>query len=169
MEFELHPAISLKPGTFNILIAPEKLFADALNNHLHLQRYGILYIGGNYSRILSRLHRKFTELEVRRAFTAFQLLTILDEASHTLVFIEHDRALYEDVEDLLEYLSHAMKEAAKETIVLLYSPESDPFLEQMADMADRVFYFDNFGIDEGRSARSRSRARPESQTTLEVF
>ncbi len=41
---------------------------DALNSQLNLQRYKILYICGNYSRILSRLDRNFTELKIRRAF-----------------------------------------------------------------------------------------------------
>jgi hypothetical protein len=41
----------------------------ALNSHPELQRYRILFISGNYSRILSRLNRNITELDVRRAFT----------------------------------------------------------------------------------------------------
>jgi len=42
------------------------MLAGALNSHLELQRYKILFISGNYSRILSRLNRNFTQLEVRR-------------------------------------------------------------------------------------------------------
>ncbi|MCJ7444656.1 MAG: hypothetical protein MUO26_09030 [Methanotrichaceae archaeon] len=33
-----------------------------------------------YSGILSWLHRRFTELEISRGFTTFQLTTILEEA-----------------------------------------------------------------------------------------
>jgi len=36
------------------------------------------------------LDRKFQDLDIRRAFTVFQLMTILEEASHTLIIIEHD-------------------------------------------------------------------------------
>jgi len=54
MEIELHPAVSLLP--------------EAINSHPELQRYKILFISGNYSRILSRLERNITELDVRRAF-----------------------------------------------------------------------------------------------------
>jgi len=36
----------------------------------------------------------------------------------------------------------AMKDAAKEAVVLLYSPETDMFLEDLPRNADRVFYFD---------------------------
>jgi PHP family Zn ribbon phosphoesterase len=43
-----------------------ELLAGALNSHLELQRYKILFISGNYSHILNRLNRNFTQLEVRR-------------------------------------------------------------------------------------------------------
>jgi hypothetical protein len=56
MEIELHPAVSLLPETFNVLVAPVEMLVDVdvLNSHLELQRYKILYICGNCSRILSR-------------------------------------------------------------------------------------------------------------------
>jgi len=57
MEIELHPAVSLLEETFNVLIAPVDMLVETLNSHLNLQRYKILYICGNYSRILSRLER----------------------------------------------------------------------------------------------------------------
>ena len=79
MEIELNPAVSLLPDTFNVLIATAEMLVDALNNHPNLQRYKILFISGNYSRIPSRLNRNITELDVRRAFTSFQLMTILEE------------------------------------------------------------------------------------------
>jgi DNA polymerase I len=75
MEIELHPAVSLLSETFNVLVAPVDMLVDALNSHLELQRYKILFICGNYSRILSRLDRNFTEMEVRRAFTCWRKTT----------------------------------------------------------------------------------------------
>ena len=44
MEIELHPAVSLLPETFNVLVAPVELLVEALNSHLNLQRYKVLYI-----------------------------------------------------------------------------------------------------------------------------
>jgi DNA polymerase I len=73
VEIELHPTVSLLPETFSVLVAPMEMLADALNSHLELQRYKILFICGNYSSILSRRECNFTDLEVRRAFTDFQL------------------------------------------------------------------------------------------------
>jgi len=68
MDIELLPTVSLLPETFSILVAPVELLAGAINSHPELQRYKILFISGNYSRILSRLDRNITELDVRRAF-----------------------------------------------------------------------------------------------------
>ena len=82
--------------TFSLLISLVELLAVAQSSHLELQRYKLLFICGNYSRILSRLNRNITELDVRRAFTVFQLMTILEENHHSFLIVEHDPLLYED-------------------------------------------------------------------------
>jgi hypothetical protein len=92
------------PRSFNALVAPNEMFAKTLNRNLNLQRFKVLYICGNYSSILSRLDRRFQDREIRRAFTVFQLMTILEEARHSLVIIEHP-LLYEDAQGMVEYLS----------------------------------------------------------------
>jgi hypothetical protein len=172
MDFELHPAITLGNRAFHVLVAPVQMLIEALNGHLDLQRFQILYVCGNYSRILSGLDRRFTDLEVRRAFTVFQLMTVLEDNRHTLMILEHDPLLYEDTEEMVEYVSRAMREAAKSCIVLLYSPASDPFLEKMMIYADRVFCFAEGPRTAARpSAKSSRKAQTSStgQTTLEVF
>ena len=47
MDLELLPIVSLLPETFSVLIAPLELLTGALNSHLDLQRYKILYVCGN--------------------------------------------------------------------------------------------------------------------------
>jgi hypothetical protein len=42
---------------------------------------------------------------------------------------------------MVEYVFRALSDAAKKSAVLLYSPRSDPILEDMARKADR-WYFD---------------------------
>ena len=121
MEIELHPAVSLLPETFNVLVAPVELMAEAINSHPELQRYKILFISGNYSRILSRLDRNITELDVRRAFTSFQLMTILEENHHSFLIVEHDPLLYEDSQEMVGYLAQALKQTSREATVLLYA------------------------------------------------
>ena len=168
MDFELHPAVSLVSGTFNVLIAPGQMLVEALNGHQSLQRFKVLYVCGNYSRILSSLDHRFTALEIRRAFTVFQLMTILEENRHTLMILEHDPLLYEDAGEMVEYIAKAMKEAANGSIVLLYSPASDPFLEEIMKNADRIFCF-----SEGPRASARPSAKncrkAQAQATLEAF
>jgi hypothetical protein len=107
-----------------------------------LQRYKVLFVTGNYSGILSRLHRRFTELEIRCGFTTFQLMIILEEACHSLIIVEHDPILFEDSAEMIKYIQQALKQAVHEATVLLYSPGIDPFLEDLAKGADRVFYFE---------------------------
>ena len=169
MDFDLLPSVSLRPRSFNALAAPGEMFTKALNSNLNLQRFKVLYICGNHSSILSKLDRKFVDLEIRRAFTVFQLMTILEEARHSLILVAHDPLLYENAQEMTEYISRGMSDAAKEATVLLYSPGTDTFLEELTKNADRVFYF-----DEGPRATTKliSKAYPraqKSQRTLEAW
>jgi hypothetical protein len=169
MELELHPAVSLLEETFNVLIAPVEMLVGALNSNLNLQRYKILYICGNYSCILSRLDRKFTELEVRRAFTSFQLMTILEENHHSFLIVEHDPMLYEDAEEMVEYVAQALKRTSREATLLLYSPTLDPHLQEMTGLADRVFCFYE---GDRTPSKGRTKADPKmqgAQKTLEAY
>jgi hypothetical protein len=52
-------------------------------------------------------------------------MTVLEEARHSIMIVEHDLMLYEDATEMVEYVSHALSDAAKEAAVQLYSPESD--------------------------------------------
>jgi hypothetical protein len=77
--------------------------------------------------------------------------------------------LHEDAAEMVEYVSRALSDAAKEAAVLLYSNGSDPFPENLSRNAERVWYF-----DEGPRASPRlvAKAFPKaekSQTTLEAF
>ena len=169
MEIELHPAVSLVEETFNVLVAPVEMLVDALNSHLNLQRYKVLFVGGNYSRILSKLDRNFTELDVRRAFTSFQLITILDENHHSFLIVEHDPMLYEDAEHMVEYVAQHMRQTSSEATVLLYAPALDPHLQKMTGLADRVFCF--YEMPKA-TAKGRAKADPKmlrSQATLEAY
>ena len=72
---------------------------------------------------------------------------------------------------MAEYVSQAMRAAAKECMVLLYSPASDPSLEVMTGYADRVFYFGR-GPDPAPRPSAKSCRRAQSQcgqSTLEAF
>jgi hypothetical protein len=168
MDFELHPTITLRPHTFNALVAPRELFIEMLNCNLDPYKFSTLYISGNYSAILTHLSRRFGDLNISRAFTVFQLMTILEEAYQSLIFIEHDPLIYEDAREMTWYLSKAMRETAHEASVLLYAPGIDPFFEDLVQDADRVFYFH----EEPREAprlQAKMYSKMKNQTTLGAF
>jgi hypothetical protein len=175
MEFDLHPAITLQTGTFNAVIAPEEAILAGINDNRVLQRFLFLYVSGNYSRLLTGINRRSVNIEVRRAFTAFQLLQILRELYHTILFVEHDPSLYDGAEELADQVGHALKEAGERALVVLYAPRPDPSVEKMTRFATRVFYLaPGAGPGAGRGIPHRSRIRypggpPREQTTLEGY
>jgi hypothetical protein len=110
--------------------------AKTLNRNLHLQRFKVLYICRNYSSVLSRLDHRFQGLEIRRAFTVFQLMTILEEARHSLIIIEHDALLYEDAQGVLSTSPKVSAMLPKRLQSCFYSPLTDTFLEDLTRNAN---------------------------------
>jgi len=170
MEVELHPSVVLQSGTWNLLIASEEVTIPSLNTFFSTMGHFLtLYICGNYSRVLSRIHRLHTHLDIRRSFTAFQLLRILEEAHHTFIFLEYDATLFDEDDHLLENLPSAMRDASQQAAVLIYAPAQDRFLQELSRSADRVFYLTPFFPVQRARDFSRSRETRLGQTTLEVF
>jgi DNA polymerase I len=141
MEFDLCPAVTLQTGAFSAVLAPAETVTAAVNAKKELQRYMFLYVCGNYSRVLTGIGRTAGTFEVRRAFTAHQFLTILREAYHTIVFVEHDPTLFEGAEAgmLLVEVTRAFRAAAQDATVILYAPVADRTFHTLAKGVDRVF------------------------------
>lgn len=172
MELELHPSVTMHTGTFNALVAPPELVLPALNGNPEVRRFLFLYVCGNYSGLLSGINRRLMQIEVRRAFTAHQLVTILREAHHTIVFVEHDASLYEDAEELTEPVAGALSEAAESALVILYAPKGGGSFDAIARKADRVFFVNPLppaGPGRVRRPVPRPRRIARNQTTLEGF
>jgi DNA polymerase I len=138
MRIMLHKGLTLQQGTFTAIIAPEPVILSALNDNLDLGRFLFLFVCGNYSSILARINRTSSNFEIRRPFTADQLLTALKEASHTVIFIEHDSTFFDGAERLLTPVSAALRDAGREALVILYSPVMDQSFAVLARHADRV-------------------------------
>jgi hypothetical protein len=138
MLIKLRKGLTLHQGTFTAVIAPEQVILSALNDNPDLGRFLFLFLCGNYSRLLSRISRTSSNFEIRRPFTADQLLTALKEASHTVIFIEHDPTLFDDAERLLAPVAASLREAGREALVILYSPAMDQPFAALAGHADRV-------------------------------
>ena len=134
----LRKGITLQQGTFTAVIAPEPVILSALNDNPDLGRFLFLFLCGNYSRILSRINRTSSNFEIRRPFTADQLLTALKEAGHTVIFIEHDPTLFDGADRLLAPVAAALRDAGREALVILYSPAMDRSFAALARQADRL-------------------------------
>ena len=171
----LRKGLTLQQGTFTAIIAPEPVILSALNDNPDLGRFLFLFLCGNYSRILSRINRTSSNFEIRRPFTADQLLTALKEASHTIIFIEHDPTLFDGADRLLAPVAAALRDAGHEALVILYSPAMDRSFAALARQADRLIEI--MHADEpaysGQYQSSRSHRQGSSpapaQKTLGVF
>jgi DNA polymerase I len=166
--------MTLHPCTFNAVIAPEKVMISALNNNIDLQRFLFLYVSGNYSRLLSSINRSSKNFEIRRAFTAHQLFTILKEVSHTVLLIEHDPTLFDGAEEMMPQIAGMLKDISRESLVILYTPSIDRPFSVLMRQASHIIEFalaDDFvGTPQYRSPRSHrtSENPPYAQRTLEV-
>jgi hypothetical protein len=174
MLIELRKGMTLHPGTFNAVIAPEKVMVSALNSNSDLQRFLFLYVSGNYSRLLSSISRSSKNFEVRRAFTSHQLFTILKEVSHTVVLVEHDPTLFEGAENMLPQIAGMLKDVGRESLVILYAPSTDHSFSLLMRQADHLIEIapaDNTArTPRYRSSRSPHKGGilPGAQRTLEV-
>lgn len=88
---------------------------------------------------------------------------------NTIVIVEHDLLPYEDAQEMIGYVSQAMRETANEATVLLYAQGADPYLEEFIINADRVFYFDEGTRADARIAAKVIPKTQKSQRTLEAF
>lgn len=174
MQIELRKGMNLYPGTYNAVIAPERVMVSAINSNVELQRFLFLYISGNYSRILSGVNRTSKNFDVQRAFTAHQLFSMLKEAGHTVILIEHDPSLFEGAEKMLVPVAGALKDAGRESLVILYAPVIDRVFSSLMQRADRIIEIasaDELSVREPvRNIRRQRNGGPlmKGQRTLEV-
>ena len=82
---------------------------------------------------------------------------------------EHDPLLYEDAAGMIDLATQAISDASKEAAVLLYSPGTDTFLEDLTRNADRVFYFDKGPRAEPKLVSKAYPKAQKSQTSLEAW
>jgi hypothetical protein len=171
MLIELRKGMTLCPGTFNAVIAPENVMASALTASADLQRF--LYMSGRNPRLLSGIKRSAGNAEVRRAYTARQLFALLQEVRHTVVFLEHDPAVFDGAEEMIPRVGDILRDIGCESLVVLYAPSVDRSFSLLMRHADR--FIEITAADPGgtmlyrcyHSLRSRENA-PYSQQVLEV-
>jgi hypothetical protein len=171
----LRKGISLRQGSFTAVVAPERIIIQAISGNPDLERFLFLFVCGNYSRLISHIGRSSSNFEVRRPFTADQLLTVVRDASHTVIFIEHDATLFESAERLIIPIGSALKDAGHEALVVLYSPAMDKSFAALSRQADRLIEILNTGEPAYRQQPEYFRpdrktiGRPAAQKTLEMI
>jgi DNA polymerase I len=174
MLIEIRKGMTLHPCTLNAIIAPEEVMVSALNNNMDLQRFLFLYVSGNYSQLLSSINRSSKNFEVRRAFTAHQLFTILKEVSHTVLLLEHDPTLFDGAENMIPQIAGMLKDIGRQSLVIVYTPSVDRSFSMLMRQADHIIEFapaeDFIGTPLYRSPRSHRNCEtlPYAQRTLEV-
>jgi DNA polymerase I len=141
MEIDFVPGLPFTQGRLNVFIAPADMFAAFFNETLNFQRFMTLFVCGNYSLLANRIDRSMSNFDVRRAFTSYQLLTILQENYHTIVILEHDSALYEGDREMRIFLAKALEELSLTSIVILFAPKMDAALSQVLKEVKQLFFY----------------------------
>ena len=166
MSVSIAPGITLSEGTFSIFIAPGDHLHRALATILRRQRDETLYLCGNYPVLLTRLQEFASFFEVRRALTAYQVLTILDEAHHSFLIFEHDPTLFDDMTDLPCIIGQKCREYAATTgTVLLVASQPDRSLNFLEPSAHRVAFYQGETVPRMKPPKKKD----TRQKTLEGF
>ena len=90
------------------------------------------------------------------------------------MLVEHDPTLFEGAEMMMPQIAGMLKEAGRESLVILYSPATDRTFSVLMRQADRIIEIaaadDSAGTTLYRSSRTSRHAGvpPRSQRTLEV-
>ena len=138
----LHPDFSGTPGTFSIIVAPSGFILEALSTLLNRSRNRIIYVCGNYPEILPKIAGEHKKLQVRRALTAYQILSILDDTTESLILFEHDRTLYDEASDLIPTIGEMFSYKAGEgKTVILFATRFDKWLFKIDPYGNRVVYY----------------------------
>lgn len=139
MPIMIHPRFTFSPGSFLLFIASADAICEALSMLLGKTRGRILYLCGNYPVILPLISPVSGSLQVRRALTAYQILSILAESDEQFILFEHDRSLYDDNADLLPTIGEACRQKQSEHVsVILFARSPDKWLDRLEPYAGRV-------------------------------
>lgn len=141
MVLSIHPLFSFSSGTFTLFIASAGTIHKALHALLSRHRGRLLYLCGNYPVILPGLVTDQSNLQIRRALTAYQILSILEEADESLILFEHDRTLYDDNEHLLPPIGESCRQkAAGNGGLILFATHQDRWLIRIEPYVDRMAF-----------------------------
>jgi len=126
---------------FAIVLAPRAILSVAVTGCLRLHSDRVLYVSGNYPPVLTGLDRDDRTFQVRRALTAYQLLSILDDAwAEEMIIIEHDAGLFDDAPDTADRIGRACNDRAHTGTVILIASRPDEHIRQMMPWAPAIVH-----------------------------
>jgi hypothetical protein len=172
MDLRINDRIVLQPGKFYAIIASPEIILAGLNDNPTFQRYTSVLICGNYSRLVNGFNRVSTNFNIRRAFTAHSLMTILQENFHSIVILEHDASMYDDAGEVKRVIPHAMKDVSRDAIFVLYAPKMDKHFAFLTYSADHIISYENTNdailpdFRKYSKSKTRNNGLPNSQKTL---
>ena len=163
-------------GGFAVVIAPRPALVAAATGCLRIHGDRLLYVSGNYPPVLTSLDRGGRTFRVRRALTAYQLLSILDEAwAEETIIIEHDRGLFDDAPETATAIGMACADRAQAATVILIARRPDEHLRQMMPRASAIVHLPQGeeksgapGRGTGRSARQTTTQRRQNHAPMDL-
>ncbi|TAJ44270.1 hypothetical protein [Methanofollis fontis] len=128
----------LHSSAISVLVAPENMLRRVLEECLNAADSRALYISPNYSRLVGTIRIPDPGFSVRRALTAFQVITILQTASESTVIIEYDRETFGDLTELSMVFAGGCRDFALSATVIICATGFDPTLAAVTEQADRT-------------------------------
>ena len=142
MDLRIDDHHTLFQGHFNAIVAPVETILLCLNDNLTLQRYTVLFICSNFTRLLNGINRTSGNFSIQRPFTAHQLMTVLRENTSSIVFVEHDASMYDEAGETRKWITQSMKQVSRDALFILYTPSMDKHFAYLCRGADRVIVYD---------------------------
>jgi hypothetical protein len=133
---------TLEPGRFHAIVAPVETILAGLNDNQDLQRYTMLFICSNYSRVLDGIKRTSGNFSLQRPFTVHQLMTVLKENTSSIVFVEFDSSLFDQDDGARKWVAQIMRDVSRETLFAIYSPTMTREFSYLCAAADHVIIYD---------------------------
>jgi len=142
MDIRIDAQHTLFQGHFNAVVAPVETILAGLNDNHIIERYTMLFVCSNFTRLLNGINRTSGNFEIQRPFTAHQLMTVLKENTSSIVFVEHDVSMYDEAGETRKWITQSMKQVSRDALFVLYTPSMDKHFAYLCGAADRVIVYD---------------------------